>query len=368
MNIYISENIKRLRREKNLTQEALADFLGISFQAVSKWECGDAYPDITLLPVIANYFQVTIDELLGNDKIRSEENIQAYLNEYKRLIYNNDEDHKNYKKSVSLAKQAYKEYPYDWRIIDMLCDSFVYTGWNDEEKYEDDKALVRKLCKMVYDECTNDELRQNAVMHMVRLSDGEEEEEWLCRLPNNMTKLQGEEREWNHAAKGRKEEAFLLYQKNVMEYFNHLMWKLSIYEEERFSAFVTPTDKIKVLDISANLLDAIYMGDDALSGYKANLYGEIAQAYFSLGDKENGYLYLEKAVALWQREYLIPTLQDTFYTSPLFNRLTWRKWCPNPELLGSHVLFNALKTSKEFDCVRGEERFKQCVSRLEKVL
>jgi len=42
MNIYISENIKRLRREKNLTQESIADVIGISFQAVSKWERGDA--------------------------------------------------------------------------------------------------------------------------------------------------------------------------------------------------------------------------------------------------------------------------------------------------------------------------------------
>ncbi|MHB1152821.1 MAG: helix-turn-helix domain-containing protein [Eubacteriales bacterium] len=65
MNIYIGENIKRLRKEKNLTQETFADIIGISFQAVSKWENDDAFPDITLLPVIANYFEVTIDEFMS---------------------------------------------------------------------------------------------------------------------------------------------------------------------------------------------------------------------------------------------------------------------------------------------------------------
>ncbi len=52
MNIYFGENIKRLRSEQNLTQEALAGFLGVSFQTISKWERGETYPDITMLPVI----------------------------------------------------------------------------------------------------------------------------------------------------------------------------------------------------------------------------------------------------------------------------------------------------------------------------
>ena len=68
MDIYFSENIKRLRKKRDLTQEGLADFLGVSFQAVSKWERGDSYPDIKMLPQIAAFFNVTIDELLGTDE------------------------------------------------------------------------------------------------------------------------------------------------------------------------------------------------------------------------------------------------------------------------------------------------------------
>ena len=65
----ISENLLRLRKEKNLTQANIADKLGVSFQAVSKWECGSSLPDIELLPAIADIFGVTIDALFGQEKV-----------------------------------------------------------------------------------------------------------------------------------------------------------------------------------------------------------------------------------------------------------------------------------------------------------
>lgn len=60
-----SEILKALRLDKQLTQEQLAEILGVSPQAVSRWETAASYPDITLLPTIASYFETTVDELLG---------------------------------------------------------------------------------------------------------------------------------------------------------------------------------------------------------------------------------------------------------------------------------------------------------------
>ena len=59
------EQLAFLRREKQITQEQLAQAMGVTNQAVSKWESGQSYPDITMLPRLAEYFQVTVDELLG---------------------------------------------------------------------------------------------------------------------------------------------------------------------------------------------------------------------------------------------------------------------------------------------------------------
>ena len=76
MNITICENLKRFRREKGNTQQELADHLGMSMQSVSKWECGEGYPDITLLPALALYYNVTADKLLGMDDIAMDARIK----------------------------------------------------------------------------------------------------------------------------------------------------------------------------------------------------------------------------------------------------------------------------------------------------
>ena len=67
MNITIGQNIKKLRSVKHITQKQLASFLGITEQAVSRWESGSGYPDITMLPSIASFFGVSSDTLLGHE-------------------------------------------------------------------------------------------------------------------------------------------------------------------------------------------------------------------------------------------------------------------------------------------------------------
>lgn len=78
MSIHLSETIKALRKAQNISQEKLATFLGVSYQAVSKWETGVSYPDISLLPKIARFFGVTVDELLQAELINEESLYQAY--------------------------------------------------------------------------------------------------------------------------------------------------------------------------------------------------------------------------------------------------------------------------------------------------
>ncbi len=69
--LYLAENLRKFRIQKSLTQEDVADYLNITPQSVSKWERGETYPDITLLPALANVFETSIDLLMGMDTIRS---------------------------------------------------------------------------------------------------------------------------------------------------------------------------------------------------------------------------------------------------------------------------------------------------------
>ena len=71
--IYLSENLKKYRMMKGLTQEDVAEYLGITAQSVSKWERGESCPDITFLPALATIFETSVDLLLGMDTIRAEE-------------------------------------------------------------------------------------------------------------------------------------------------------------------------------------------------------------------------------------------------------------------------------------------------------
>lgn len=71
--LHLPENLKKYRLLKNLTQEDVAEYLGITAQSVSKWERGESYPDITFLPTLANIFETSIDLLIGMDTIRAEE-------------------------------------------------------------------------------------------------------------------------------------------------------------------------------------------------------------------------------------------------------------------------------------------------------
>lgn len=84
--------IASLRREKGLTQEELADSLKVTGKAVSRWETGRGYPDVEMLPVIAEFFQITVDELLkgGTDKMaESSARIPSY--EKKEWVINSGE-------------------------------------------------------------------------------------------------------------------------------------------------------------------------------------------------------------------------------------------------------------------------------------
>lgn len=112
MDILLSEQLRKLRKTKGNTQEELAAHLGISAQAISKWERGEGYPDITLLPSIASYYSVSVDDLLGVGEIEREKKLRAYGKKDLEL-------HREGKSSerVALWREAQKEFPNEMSVI-----------------------------------------------------------------------------------------------------------------------------------------------------------------------------------------------------------------------------------------------------------
>ena len=102
MNHIFSSNLRRLRQAKGYTQEQVADHLGVSPQSVSRWECSATFPDILLLPAIAEHYCVTVDDLFREgaesykhyadrlsslyESTRDRDDFIRADNEYRRLI------------------------------------------------------------------------------------------------------------------------------------------------------------------------------------------------------------------------------------------------------------------------------------------
>ena len=104
--LFLSQNLKKYRILKNLTQEDVAKFLNITPQSVSKWERGESYPDITFLPALANIFETSIDVLIGMDTIRAEEtryNIHKIANDFQLKG--------NYRAAEKVYRDALLTYP-----------------------------------------------------------------------------------------------------------------------------------------------------------------------------------------------------------------------------------------------------------------
>lgn len=82
----LGNNIKSLRTAKKMTQEELADLLGTTSKSASRWEQSLSYPDISLLPFIANVFEVTVDELLGVENIKQDEYVKELKNKQINML------------------------------------------------------------------------------------------------------------------------------------------------------------------------------------------------------------------------------------------------------------------------------------------
>lgn len=290
MTIYFGENLKKLRKEKDLTQETLADYLGVSFQAISKWERGETYPDIIMLPAISSFFDVSIDDLIGVDKVQNEQKINEYLKKYDTMRL----------KDTSLVfeefQKAVKEFPGEFRIL------IRYMELLTEEKdsvlkpdYEKTSEELMSIYKNIQNHCTDDGIRIWAkrliIIHLMRKYDcicNEEgkyrtHKEYLTQAESiiNTLPAMADSKEcmamWLYEDSDKKalEEMLYLFQNTIISY---------CYYDNKF----TPEYKIEIIS-HINALFKIIFSDGNYGKNTLHLlynYGHLGHLYFETGNNE----------------------------------------------------------------------------------
>ena len=151
----IGETIKKLRKQKDMTQEQLAEYLNISPQAISRWEINSTLPDITLIPMLANIFEVTTDTLFGVDIAAKEKRIKdisASASEYSRDGYKD--------KALEILRDGLREYPNSYRLMFEI----MHNLWcRTTERTQEGKKEVIYFGEKILAECTDDNIRHLAI-------------------------------------------------------------------------------------------------------------------------------------------------------------------------------------------------------------
>ena len=147
--LQIGEKIKTLRKQKNISQEVFAGYLGVTFQAVSKWENGITLPDVTLIPAIASFFGVSTDELFDFNLYETEKRVEEIVCEHSRY-WNTDK-----KKAEQIIRDGLKKYPGNDILLNCLI-GVLELPEQSEEVISIAKALVEST---KYDEVRLDAYR-----------------------------------------------------------------------------------------------------------------------------------------------------------------------------------------------------------------
>lgn len=374
MELLIAERIKKYRKERDMTQDALASALGISPQSISKWECGDGYPDITLLPSIANFFEITVDELIGNDELSAKEDIQKnYFNVINRLPHD---------EQLELSLKYHRKYPRNWHIATSLMHKI--TRYH-RDKLEEYKPLLTEICERILKECTDTQSRRNAIKSMCMICDEEDIGKWMrqdsvfwrddkLEIFEERYKLSGdEELYWMYRYAGNVVKAA----KVINCFFGNKPYS------DSDGCLAWYSNALQILDGFTLRRADSDIPDGFICEYR-RVYLYMSVAYFGSGDKEKGYDYLERALALTERWAKIPPSAPLDLGNELFFGKTkliegaWRIELPNGKryihLLGLicrmgniDKIMTAESGWEWFDPVRGEEKWNEILERAKKL-
>jgi len=350
MDITICKNLKEYRKNKGNTQEDLAEHIGISIQAVSKWERNEGYPDITLLPKIAAYYNVSVDDLLGVGEIRKQERIQEYQKRAQEFAHIGD-----IKNELAVWRKAQKEFPNDYNV---LC-SLMYALSNTDEK-ENSKEII-EIGEKILAQCT-DHNRYSAIQvlcfHYNMLGNKEKAKECAQMAPDLVitnTLLLG------HVLEG--DELIDRCQHNILSLAEELAQEIFVYSWYRGG--IKDDEKKRAYHTALKIYELIY--EDGDFGFYAcrisQIYSHLAKIAAEQQNKTETLDYLGNAV---KYAIVYDTQKDFKRTSLLVNRSEHCSGNSGKNYMSNDSYLRLKETEdKRYDFCRDDEQFKAITEKLQ---
>lgn len=367
MTLKIGETIKRLRKHQDVTQEKLAEYLNISYQAVSKWENGTALPDITLVPKIANFFGITSDELLGLKPEKNNEELKQFEKEYHELGRKGKVLEK-----IDLSRKVLDLYPRNYQWMLNLAYSLVsYGATSEQQKYRKEHKFIEEaigLCERVLEDCTVDGIRHSAIQILCYNYPHIGKKEEAIRLAENMPDMfTCKEMLLSRIHSG--EDCLKQNQHNMRYMIDHsssILYEMACRSDLKYG--FTVEERIEILRTAIKLNQMILGNEERelLFSGKLSLYNlMIAKLYCqkNMPDKAIEYLLLAEKSAADHDGIL--ALGEQKYNSILFSHMTWnpRNIITNWDgTLQEQLLYNLDDSC--FDFLRDNEEFQKLQERL----
>lgn len=305
--------IKRLRKERNFTQEELAEQLNVSSQAVSKWENGTSMPDISQVVPIANVFGVSTDLLFGTSGTSSMEEVEKIIS-HARSFLTKPLTSEGLKKYYDALQSGLKQYPNNAVLLMASLEAGISLAYPENSVYDPE------IGKEIYEECIRqanivisysanaaDELRAHMIMVLLHSAYGNfsqaraHAEKFPSRADMNIHVMYAYYAHWKQDYKT--EAASCEY---AVFYYLESMLDILVQLAQTYSVLQSYKDAAQTLEYALKLIDITVGKEEVIPPMhyreKGNINILLAEAYMKSGDEDAALDCLERSAEYDKRE------------------------------------------------------------------
>lgn len=317
MLINMGEKIRLYREGKEITQDALAQYLNVNCKDIIKWEDGESYPPIELIPVLASYFGVSIDELMCMDQFDNEDKIREYTDGFQEKVAAG-----NIKEAVDIIREGIMYFPDEYRFKCLLMYG-LYLSCDRPAMVKHYSGELLALGEEILGGCTDDAIRLEAkrllCLHYYEdLRDTESAREIAMSLPGRKIC-----REDMLPIISEGESKLSAIQENISSYTSHIVSAVVDYVANDTS--LDTRAKLALCETARKIREMVYPDGDIFEGAYVHmmLLKDMAVLHMALEEQEKALDCLEDCARCAAEFDALPKALP--HTSPMVNRLRFSK-------------------------------------------